>query len=133
MFYGEFDAATGELKYVNAGHNYPLLRRRDGELVELKDGGLVLGIQEDAVYAQGSIRLEPGDSLLLYSDGIPEALDAFGQMFGEDRLRDLWQRDRSAGPGGVIEAVLGAVQAFRGRAVQSDDMTLVVLGAPAAP
>jgi sigma-B regulation protein RsbU (phosphoserine phosphatase) len=132
MFYAEFDSSRSVLKYSNAGHNYPLLRRADGTLVELTEGGLPLGIQEHATYAEGELPVAAGDSLLLYSDGISEALDAFGQEFGEERLRSLWQRHGATAPGQVISTVLSEVEAFRGRAVQSDDMTLVVLGTPGA-
>jgi serine phosphatase RsbU (regulator of sigma subunit) len=130
MFYGEFDSGRGVLRYCNAGHNYPMARRSDGSLIDLADGGLPLGIMDGAVYDEGEIALAEGDALLLYSDGISEALDAFGQEFGETRLRSVWGTRGAAPPAFVIDAVLAEVQAFRGHAVQSDDMTLVVLGAP---
>jgi serine phosphatase RsbU (regulator of sigma subunit) len=133
LFYAEFDSRSRALRYSNAGHNYPLVRRRDGTLVELVEGGLPLGIMEDAAYEEGSITLEPGDSLLLYSDGLTEALDAFARMFGEERLREVWQRMGGGNPTTCVEALLAEVQTFRGGAVQSDDMTLVVLGAHAVP
>ena len=133
LFYGEFEPATGRLRYTNAGHNYPLVRRRDGAVEELREGGLPLGLFEDAEYRQGDIELEPGDSLLLYSDGISEAMDVRDREFGEDRLTELWKQRGSRRPAGVIEDVLVEVERFRGAAPQSDDMTVVVLGAqPAA-
>jgi sigma-B regulation protein RsbU (phosphoserine phosphatase) len=131
LFYGELDGEGRVLRYINAGHNYPLLRRRDGTLHPLEVGGFPLGIQATD-YALGEIQLEPGDALLLYSDGITEAFDARNREFGEDRLRDLWSRQSVLEPRAVIEAVLDQVQTFRGPALQSDDMTLVVLGAPSA-
>jgi sigma-B regulation protein RsbU (phosphoserine phosphatase) len=130
LFYGEFDTGTGLLRYTNAGHNYPLVRRRSGELIELPAGGLPLGIAE-LPYEQGEIRLGPGDSLLLYSDGISEAFDAFQREFGDDRLRQVWGARGAGRPAEVIDALVSEVQAFRGAAHQSDDMTLVVLGAGA--
>jgi sigma-B regulation protein RsbU (phosphoserine phosphatase) len=130
LFYGEFDPASGSLRYVNAGHNYPLVRRRDGSLVELTIGGPPLGIMETE-YELGEHPIEPGEALLLFSDGITEAFDARRQEFGDERLRELWSRSAPA-PAKVIDAVLAAVQTFRGLAVQSDDMTLVVLGSPTA-
>jgi sigma-B regulation protein RsbU (phosphoserine phosphatase) len=128
MFYGELDPSQGVLRYTNAGHNYPLVRRQDGTLVELSEGGLPLGIMERVEYVQGELTLNRGDSLLLYSDGISEALDAHGREFGDDRLRTLWQDGGNRAPEETIDAVLAEVQAFRGRAVQSDDMTVVVVG-----
>ncbi len=129
MFYGEFDPAAGILHYVNAGHNFPLLRRGDGSLVELGEGGLPLGILDTADYAEGQVTIGAGDSLLLFSDGISEALDANKEEFGDERLRELWKKCGQSTPEQVIECVLQEVQNFRGRADQSDDMTLVAIGA----
>jgi len=129
MFYGEVDFGRGVVRYTNAGHNYPLLRRKDGTLVELSEGGLPLGIMEQVDYAEAELALSPGDSLLLFSDGISEALDAGGSEFGDDRLRAVWREHGAGTPSTVIDVVLSEVQRFRGPAVQSDDMTLVVIGA----
>jgi sigma-B regulation protein RsbU (phosphoserine phosphatase) len=126
LFYGEIEIASGTLRYVNAGHNYPLFRRRDGNLVELAEGGLPLGILETADYTQGEISTAPGDSLLLFSDGVTEALDARGQEFGDDRLRRLWEGRGERTPREMVDLVLSDVETFRGMAVQSDDITLVV-------
>src|SRR5205807_3973417 len=70
MFYAEINPRSGALRYTNAGHNYPLLRRADGTVEELREGGLPLGLFENADYGEGNIVLAPGDALLLYSDGI---------------------------------------------------------------
>ncbi len=126
LFYGELEP-DGRLRYTNAGHNYPLLRRGDGSVEELREGGLPLGLFEDADYRQGETRLAPGDGLLLYSDGISEAIDLRGQEFGEDRLAGLWKAFRGRAPGEAIDLVMTEVERFRGAAAQSDDMTLVVL------
>ena len=132
LFFAEIDASRGVLRYTNAGHNYPLLRRADGTLVELIAGGIPLGLLEGTAYEQGEESFGPGDSLLLYSDGITEALDARGQEFGEAPLREMWLSAGAAAPTQVIDRVFSAVETFRGRALQSDDMTLVVVGAPGA-
>ena len=129
MFYGELDVTRGLLRYSNAGHNYPLVRREDGSLVELREGGLPLGILENGEYAEGELELGLADGLLLFSDGISEALDPNGQEFGDERLQALWGSLGATRPAEVIDRVLGAVQEFRGPAVQSDDMTLVVVRA----
>ena len=128
LFYGELEA-SGRLTFTNAGHNYPIVRRRDGSVEELRDGGLPLGLFEDSDYGQGQTVLAPGDALLLYSDGISEAVDMRSQEFGEDRLTALWKGLAGRTPAEVIDAVLGEVERFRGNAAQSDDMTVVVLGA----
>jgi phosphoserine phosphatase RsbU/P len=132
LFYGEIDPAAETLSYVNAGHNFPLLRRRDGGLDVLREGGLPLGIVDDADYAQGVVAFRPGDSLMMYSDGLSEALDLGQNEFGEDRLRALWEEHGERPPHEVIHLVLERISDFRGRASQNDDMTIVVVGAPAA-
>ncbi len=129
FFYGELDSATGTLRYTNAGHNYPLVRRASGTVEELRDGGLPLGLFEDAEYQQGETALGREDALLLYSDGISEALDPRNQEFGEDRLQAFWTANGHGGAPGFIEKVLDEVARFRGSREQSDDMTVVVLGA----
>jgi sigma-B regulation protein RsbU (phosphoserine phosphatase) len=130
MFYGEVDPEAGVLRYTNAGHNYPLLRRQDGTLENLTEGGLPLGLMTETTYAQGECAFGTGDALLLYSDGISEAFDSRGREFGEERLREVWTRHGGGAPADVIHTVYAEVEAFRGRAVQSDDMTLVVVGRP---
>jgi len=131
LFYGEIDPAAGSLSYVNAGHNYPMLRRRDGRVEELRDGGLPLGILENADYEQGVAEFRPGDSLMMYSDGLSEALDLGRLEFGEDRLRTLWSEHGARPHREVIDILFERIAAFRGRAEQSDDMTVVVVGARA--
>jgi phosphoserine phosphatase RsbU/P len=128
LFYGEVDVERGVLRFTNAGHNYPMLRRRDGAIEELEEGGLLLGLFEDAEYQCGETPFAAGDALLLYSDGISEAADSHGQLFGEDRLRSLWQSCRTQPSSEVIGGVLTEVERFRGSAGQGDDMTAVVVG-----
>lgn len=129
LFYAEVDPARGLVRYVNAGHNYPLLRRADGTLVELDRGGIPLGILSGAAYEEGEVAIGPGDALLLFSDGITEALDPKGRQFGDERLYELWRQHGSVPPGEAIGLVLEEVVRFRGPATQSDDMTLVAVGA----
>jgi phosphoserine phosphatase RsbU/P len=127
LFYGELDP-EGVLRYTNAGHNYPLLRRAEGAIEELKEGGMPLGLFEGADFIEGEVRMAPGDTLLLYSDGVSEANDIRGEEFGEDRLLGLWREHGSRTADESIAALLAEVEAFRGSAAQSDDITLVVLG-----
>jgi sigma-B regulation protein RsbU (phosphoserine phosphatase) len=129
FFYGEIDPTAGTVSYVNAGHNFPMLRRSDGRVEELREGGLPLGIVEDREYDEGITEFRPGDSLLLYSDGLSEALDTGNNEFGEDRLRALWCEHGTKPPHEVIDLLLERISTFRGRASQSDDMTVVVVGA----
>jgi serine phosphatase RsbU (regulator of sigma subunit) len=128
MFYGEVDHGRGVLRYTNAGHNYPLLRRRDGSIEELSVGGLLLGLFDDATYEPGEVAFAPGDALLLYSDGISEATDSRDDLYGEDRLRSVWQACATLPSCEVIGRLLQDVETFRGSAGQSDDMTVLVVG-----
>jgi sigma-B regulation protein RsbU (phosphoserine phosphatase) len=128
LFYGEVDVERGMLRFTNAGHNYPMLRRADGSIEELREGGLLLGFLDDAAYACGETRFAAGDALLLYSDGISEAADSHGQLFGEERLRTVWQSCAGLPSSEVIGRLLREVERFRGSAGQGDDMTAVVVG-----
>lgn len=128
LFYGELDYAHGLFRYTNAGHNYPYLRRPDGSLEELEKGGLLLGLFDDAQYELGEVAFSPGDALILFSDGIPEAADSRGDLYGEERLQSLWRDCATAPTGDVIGRLLADVGSFRGSAGQSDDMTVVVVG-----
>jgi sigma-B regulation protein RsbU (phosphoserine phosphatase) len=128
LFYGEVDVAHGVLRFVDAGHNYPMLRRADGSIEELRPGGLLLGLFDDAEYDLGETAFAPGDALLMYSDGISEATDSRGDLFGEDRLRTLWRDCAGTPTDRVIDRVLAEVERFRGSAGQSDDMTALVVG-----
>ena len=133
LFYAEIDARANLLRYSNAGHNFPLLRRPDGALEELSTGGMVLGPMEDADFEVGEARFGPEDALLLYSDGVSEAMDSANQEFGEDRLRALWKDCGSVASRDVLERLIGAVESFRGTRSQSDDITAVVVAPRAAP
>jgi serine phosphatase RsbU (regulator of sigma subunit) len=131
FFYGELDHAQGRLRYVNAGHNFPRLRRASGEVEWLEAGGTPLGLFEGVPYEQGELAFAPGDALLLFSDGISEAVDGFNQEYGEDRLEALWKQ-HGAGPArAMLDLVYDDVVRFRGAAAQNDDMTMVVVS-PAA-
>jgi sigma-B regulation protein RsbU (phosphoserine phosphatase) len=105
-----------------------MLRRRDGTIEELSEGGLLLGLFEAADYRRGEVPFGPGDALLLYSDGISEATDSRGELFGEERLREVWQRSCALASSEIIGCLLRDVEDFRGSAGQSDDMTAVVVG-----
>jgi phosphoserine phosphatase RsbU/P len=129
---GEIDPAAGKLTYVNAGHNPPMLRRRDGRIETLDIGGPLLGVFEGAEYGEGVTDFRPGDGLMMYSDGLSEAVDPVSNEFGEERLHALWSDHGARPPHEVIDLMLDRISTFRGRASQSDDMTMVVVGAPPA-
>jgi len=131
FFYAELDHAHGNIRYVNAGHNFPRLRRASGELVTLEKGGMPLGLFEGLPYESGEQPFAPGDALLLFSDGISEAVDGFNQEYGEDRLDALWKQHGVGAGAAMLDLVYEDVIRFRGVAPQNDDMTMVVVS-PAA-
>jgi sigma-B regulation protein RsbU (phosphoserine phosphatase) len=127
LFAGALDVATGALTYASAGHDAPVLLSAgaDPRFLEV-DGGPVVGLLEGVVYAAQRTALAPGDALVLYTDGVSEALDENGDFFTGERLRELLKR----APGGaeaVARGVYDAVKAFAGKAPQSDDITVMVV------
>jgi sigma-B regulation protein RsbU (phosphoserine phosphatase) len=129
FFYGEWTRSEGRIRYVNAGHNPPLLIR-PGQTTLLGTGGIPLGIFADAEFETGQVGLDQGDLLLLYSDGITEARSHRDreEEFGEQRLEQIARAHREAAPGEIERAVLGAVRRWSA-AEPEDDMTLVVVKA----
>jgi sigma-B regulation protein RsbU (phosphoserine phosphatase) len=121
-------APDGDCTYTNAGHNPPFVLRRDGSLCELTEGGIVLGLFADAQYESRTIKLEPGDHLVLYTDGVLEALNTAGEEFGERRLRDLLQESRLCTTAEILARLQEAVTAFSANTPQHDDITMMVLG-----
>jgi hypothetical protein len=127
LFWSYFEPESETLRYINAGHCAPLLFKQNGEARHLNDGGPVLGLLADAQFHQSSVRFEPGDTLVLYSDGIVEAADANDEQFGEERLQELVGECITQSPAEIRGRILAAVNRFTGNAELSDDRTLVVV------
>jgi sigma-B regulation protein RsbU (phosphoserine phosphatase) len=131
FFYAELDVAARVLNYVNAGHNPPMLFRRahggDREVVRLDTGGPVIGLMEACCYRQGRVALETGDVLVAYTDGISEAMNAIDEEWGEERLMDAIQSNRTVPARALINRLMIAADAFVAGAPQHDDMTLIVV------
>jgi len=129
MFWSYFDPATQHLKYINAGHCPPLLMKagHGNAVLRLTAGGPVLGLLPHAVYQQGSVRLDPGDVLMLYSDGIVEATNTNDEEFGEMRVVEIARNCFGHTAEGIRDAILTSVEAFTGRAVPEDDRTICVI------
>jgi serine phosphatase RsbU (regulator of sigma subunit) len=127
FFFARLDPLTGRLLFVNAGHNPPLLLRRDGPLETLRDGGMALGFFDDVSYDLGETFLRPGDVLVMYSDGVTETFDPAGDEFGDERLAELARRHRDLGAAQLEAVVLREIEAFGGGQKATDDRTLVVL------
>jgi phosphoserine phosphatase RsbU/P len=126
LFYGVLDLTDSTLRYTNAGHVPPILIRHNGEVVRLSDGGTVLGIFPDAAYEERQISMEPGDRLVLLTDGITEAENAGGMEFGEDRLTNLLVENRRLPAAELKRVLLDAVTSFAARGFH-DDATLVIV------
>jgi serine phosphatase RsbU (regulator of sigma subunit) len=127
FFYGELDSPTGELDYVNAGHNPPIVLRASGQVDRLKADGLILGVFSGARYSQSRVRLERGDLLVAYSDGVTEMQNQSGEEFGEDRLIGLLQANKDRTASEVQELICSSIRAFAGAEPQYDDVTLLVV------
>ncbi len=128
-FYGILDPTSGTLVYANAGHNPPhLLPGQDGEKPRrLMGTGLPLGIFDDVTWDQEIVQLSPGDTLMLYTDGITEAPNLERQLFGEPRLLECGQANRGRSARDIQNAILAEVSKFAGEAPQLDDITLAVI------
>ena len=129
LFYAELmTSTTGLVLYVNAGHCPPIhLRAASGTAEYLQPTGGILGIIEDQHFSVENVNLSPGDYLVLYTDGISEALDAAGMPFGEDRLTQIVLSQAGAAPQHIAHAVLDAVTAYSVGAPYTDDRTIVVI------
>ncbi len=127
FFFGIVDE-TGHCEYVNAGHNPPFVVGPDGSLKELKEGGMVLGLFQAAQYESGTVQLQPGDHVVLFTDGVVEARNISGEEFGEDRLRELLLEHRAAPASLILARLKEAIAAFAANAPQHDDITMMVLG-----
>lgn len=127
LFYGMLDTTDHCFRYSNAGHNRPLLIRQGQEPEEIPGGGLVLGAVQNFAYKEAAFTLAPGDVLLIYSDGIPEARNRSGEQFGEARLAEVLKLYAGDSAQAIIDAVLHAVKQFAGTTPQTDDITLLVV------
>jgi sigma-B regulation protein RsbU (phosphoserine phosphatase) len=127
--YVHLDLEAGRMTVASAGHPPPLVwRQRTGQVEELPPGGVVLGRLRRAAYAETTVPLAPGDRVLLFTDGIPEALSPGGEMFGEERLREVLAGHSSQSAEATAEALVARVAAWTGRTAFDDDLTLVVAG-----
>jgi serine phosphatase RsbU (regulator of sigma subunit) len=127
FFFGELEAAGGLLRYVNAGHNPPYLIRAGGEVESLAASGIVLGVFPEAAFAEQRVSIRPGDVLALFSDGVTEAQNPEGEMWGEDRLVEILKEKRALPAAEIDEAIHESLRRFSTGAPQYDDATLVIL------
>jgi serine phosphatase RsbU (regulator of sigma subunit) len=127
FFMARLDPPSGKLTYVNAGHNPPLLVRGRGSLDTLEAGGTVLGMFDSIPYEEGTVELGPGDTLLVFSDGVTETFNTAGEEFGEKRLVEIASRGRGLDAPTLQSEILRELDRFAAGAKAADDRTLIVL------
>ena len=120
------DCKDRTLTWSNAGHNPPLVVRTSGEVIRLQPGGTVMGVFEDAAYREDTIALESGDRVVLYTDGITEALSPGGDEFGEEGLLAAIAAHEGAAAAPLTEALFADVRAFAGGTL-GDDATIITV------
>lgn len=126
LVYGVLDPEAHTFRFSNAGHNRPLVRQAGGEVSRLDFGELVLGFRPEQTYGEDVLRLGAGDTLLLYTDGVSEAMNARREEFGEETLAALLAHHGEASPAALINQLVEAVDAHIGEAPPHDDVTLLV-------
>ena len=128
VFYAAFDPKSGELTYANGGHNTPLVVHADGSSTVIPPtGGIALGVVPDFTYEESSMTLQPGDRVVLYTDGVTEAENDHSDQFGLERLCEVFTSGTPTDARATNEAVFDAVEAFAGEAPQFDDVTCLTL------
>lgn len=128
VFYGIYNIKTGEVRYTNAGHNPPYLMKTDGNIIQLPlSKNLVVGVMDDFEFTEETLTLEPGDTLLLYTDGVTEAFNSHEEDFGEKRLEEALSKLTQKSCQEIVDGVKSDVSAFVGETEQSDDITLLAL------
>jgi sigma-B regulation protein RsbU (phosphoserine phosphatase) len=130
FFYGQYDPASRQLTYVNAGHNPPMLFHSsagDWHVSRLETGGTVVGLLENYPYQQAALMIAPGDMLIAFTDGVSEAMNDAQDEFGEERLIETIQSCAGLSPAEIIACIMRTADAFAAGAKQNDDMTLIVL------
>lgn len=128
VFYGILNTETGEVNYTNAGHNPPYILRHNNTVEPLPlSKNFIVGVFDDFEYQSDTLKLEPGDSLVMYTDGVTEAFNDKREMFGEDGLEKTLKSVPGAGSQEIIESLLDDISEFVGNAPQSDDITILTI------
>jgi serine phosphatase RsbU (regulator of sigma subunit) len=127
LFYGGLDPTTGTLTYSNGGHNAPIFVRRSGEVERLDKGGLPIGMMQGVAYQEASVTFDPGDVLVIYSDGITESINERDEEFEEDRLIEVVKNNMGRSASGIRDRIDEALSRFVGTTAPVDDMTLMII------
>ena len=127
FFFGIYHRDSRQFTYTNAGHNPPLLIRENGSILKLDTGGIVLGFLRDQEYHQATVELMKGDYLILFTDGVTEVMNSEGEEYGEERLIELIQRNRTENPNELKLLLLQELKKFSAREEFSDDVTIALI------
>ena len=127
LFYAILDNEKNLLNFCNGGHNTPLIFLDHQEPLRLETGGVALGVMEEFSFEEETVPLQPGNVLVVYSDGITEAMDADGEQFGEERLVTLVKEYQHESAADLIEAIITEVKSYSSSTPQVDDMTMIVI------
>ncbi len=127
FFLGILDIKKNTFTYVNAGHNPPIRLKKDGMVELLEKGGLILGMMPNLSYQQETIMLEPGDWIVMFTDGVTEAINAADEEFEEKRLIEVIRANKDISASFMKDQILKAVREFSVGQPQGDDITLLVL------
>ncbi len=126
-FFAELDPATGDVVYVNAGHNVPILRKQSGAVERLEAGGIPMGIFAESPYRMGTTRLQGGDWLVIFTDGVVEAVNQKNEEYGEPELIRLVDGGSGSAPAELLRNLLAELDRYVGSTPQHDDMTCLLL------
>lgn len=126
-FFAELDPATGDVVYINAGHNVPILRKSSGVLERLEAGGIPIGIFSESTYQVGATRLESGDWLVIFTDGVVEAVNSKDEEYGEPQLIRLVDRESGKAPAELLRGLWEELDLYVGNTPQHDDITCLLL------
>jgi serine phosphatase RsbU (regulator of sigma subunit) len=126
-FFGSLDVGSGVLEFVNAGHCYPILMRRDGTVERLVEGASVVGLMRSMDIAAGSTRLEKGDMLVAYTDGLSETANPEGEEFGDERICEMMRQSRGRASREIVARLVAGVRVFAAESGLADDLTLMVV------
>ena len=127
LFYGVLDLQSGQLRYANAGHNFPTVIKRHGGIETLTTTGPALGIMIDAVYTEKRTVLSSEDVMILFTDGLPETMNSKNEQFGEERVLNFFQNKLKNDPSKMISEINTELDLFRGAKQESDDTTIMVI------
>lgn len=127
LFYGLLDNLSHTFRYTNAGHEWPILLRKGIEPARLSKSGLVLGIQEETAYEENTVVLQLGDTLVIYSDGVNEAMNPNNEQFGQQKLESFLRSHTHLRAAEMIDQLVAALKHHAGDAPQADDITVIVV------